>query len=348
MLALILVVVLSATAAAALSMVGGERRVVEDQEAASEAYAIARSAYGQFIANPQGSLASFNATTFTGPDSAQFLFSDGYAWVSIQRIRPSVNQSAILFLIRSRGVRTANKRSNTPVAERVFAQYSQWLTGRMPVLAAWTSLTGLQKNGGSGTISGVDVCGQAAAVAGVALPTSPGYVQNGGVYVPVGTPPVTDMGSQADANAMINIDWKGIIAGTSLTPDLVLPAAAWPSFSNVNYWPVIYVDQASAWSLPTSGRGMLVVRRNLIISGSLNWDGIILVGGSLSSSGNNNVSGAVVTGLNMMLGEVVTPSDLGSGNKTYAYDSCKVASAAARFTGLSALRNTSADNWQSY
>jgi hypothetical protein len=156
------------------------------------------------------------------------------------------------------------------------------------------------------------------------------------------------MGAQADANALIKIDWKGIVAGTSLTPDITLPGGAWPNFADPNYWPVIYIDQAAAWSLPASGRGMLVVRRNMIINGSLNWDGIILVGGSLSSSGNNNVSGAVVTGLNMILGEVVTPSDLGNGNKTYTYDSCKVASAAARFTGLSALRNTSADNWQSY
>ena len=346
-LSLVLIVVLSATAAVALSMVGSERRVVEDQEAAAEAYAIARSAYGQFIANPTGSMA-FNPLTFTGPDSAKFVFSDGYAWVSIQRIRPSINQSAILFLIRSRAVRTANRRSNTPVAERVFAQYAQWLTGTMPVPAAWTSLTGISKNGGSGTISGMDACLGANPVAGVGVPTSPGYMQNGGVYVPLGSPPIYDMGAQADANALMKLDWKGIVGGTSLTPDIVLPGGAWPSFADVNYWPVILVDQAADWTLPANGRGILIVRRNMIINGSVNWDGIILVGGSLTSNGNNTVGGVVFSGLNVLLGESVAVSSLGNGNKTYTYDSCKVALAAARFIGLSALRNTSADNWQSY
>ena len=53
-LALVLIVILSVAASAALGMVSSERRVVEDQQAASEAHAMARSAYDQFLTNPTG------------------------------------------------------------------------------------------------------------------------------------------------------------------------------------------------------------------------------------------------------------------------------------------------------
>jgi hypothetical protein len=347
-LSLILIVVLSATAAAALSMTGSERRVIEDLEAASEAHAMARSAYDRFLVDPENLLPSFDPVTFVGPDSTQLTFSDGYAWVSVQRIRPSVAGSPTLFLVRSRAVRTIDRPGKTPVAERVFAQYAQWQTGSMPTIAAWTSLTGLSKNGGSGTISGADNCGASTAVGGVAVPASPGYQQIGGSSVPSGTPPIINMGSQAAANAMVKIDWSGIVGGTSLSPDITIPAGAWPSFTNANYWPVIYVNQAGNWSLPGSGRGLLVVRNDMTISGSRQWDGIIMVGGALISSGNNTVNGSVVSGLNVLIGETPGMSDLGNGTKTYRYDSCNIEEAGRRFAGLAPLRNTGADNWATY
>lgn len=347
-LSLILIVVLSATAAAALSMVSSERRVVEDQEAAAEAHALARSAYDRFIADPTGSLATFTPTSFTGPDSAHFTFADGYAWVSVQRIRPSIDGSAPLFLIRSRAVRTANRPVNTPVAERVFAQYAQWMDVEMPAMAAWTSLSGLLKNGGSGVVSGTDNCGSSTPVAGVAVPDTPGYTQNGGSSVPSGSPGILNMGTQAQANGMVGVDWSGIIGGMSLSADVVLPGGAWPSFTNPNYWPVIYVDQDANFALPGSGRGMLIVRNDIVINELTQWDGIILVGGTFTSNGTNTVRGAIVTGLNVLLGQSVPPSDIGNGTKTYKFDSCNVEKAVRKFNGLAPLRNSSADNWASY
>jgi hypothetical protein len=347
-LALVLVVILSVAAASALAMVGSERRAVEDQEAASNAHAMAKSAYDQFIANPTGSLASFTPTTFVGPDSAQFTFSDGYAWVSVQRIRPSVAGSAPLFLVRSRAVRTINRPVNTPVAERVFAQYAQWQDFDMPALAAWTSLSGLLKNGGSGTISGADNCSASTPVAGVAVPNIPGYTQIGGSSVPSGSPPILNMGSQSTANNMVGIDWVTILGGMALSADVVIPGSNWPSFASTSYWPVIYVDQTATWALPGSGRGMLIVKNNMTMSGSLTWDGIILVGGTLTSNGSNTVKGTLVTGLNVLLGQIVGLSDIGNGTKVFKFDSCNVASATGRFNGLAPIRNSGADNWKSY
>ena len=347
-LALVLIVILSIAAASAFAMVGSERRVVEDQGAASEAHAMARSAYDQFITNPTAFLPSFSPTAFAGPDSAHMVFSDGYAWVKVQRVRPSVGGSAPLFLVRARAVRTINRPVRTPVAERIFAQYAQWQDVEMPAIAAWTSLSGLLKNGGSGAISGADNCGSGTPVAGVAVPDNPGYVQNGGSSVPSGSPNILNMGTQTQANGMVGIDWATILSGMALSANVVIPGSGWPSFTNPNYWPVIYVDQTSNFALPGSGRGMLIVKNDMTISDAMQWDGIILVGGVFTSNGNNTVSGALVTGLNVLLGQSVPPSNIGNGTKTYRFDSCNVANAVSQFNGLAPLRNSSADNWASY
>jgi hypothetical protein len=233
------------------------------------------------------------------------------------------------------------------VAERVFAQYVQWQDVEMPALAAWTSLSGLLKNGGSGSVAGFDNCGSSSPVAGVAVPDVPGYTQNGGASVPSGSPGILNMGSQVQANAMVGIDWSTILSGMSLSADVVMPGT-WPSFTNPNYWPVIYVDQASSFAIPSSGRGMLIVRNDVTINEGLQWDGIILVGGTFTSNGTNTVSGALVTGLNVLLGQIVPPSNLGNGTKTYRFDSCNVEKAVQKFNGLAPLRNSSADNWSSY
>jgi type II secretory pathway pseudopilin PulG len=347
-LALVLIVILSVAASAALGMVSSERRVVEDYEAASEASAMARSAYDQFLTNPTGVLPTFVISSFVGPDSGKIAFSDGYAWVKVQRVRPSVSGSATLFLIRSRAVRTINRPGRLPLAERVFAQYAQFNDIEMPALAAWTSLSGILKNGGTGTISGTDNCGAETDIAGVAVPNVPGYVQDGGTSVPTGSPPIMNMGSQSNANGMVGVDWVSILGGMALSADVSMPGGSWPSFSNTNYWPVIYVDQTANFALPTSGRGMLIVKNDLTINGSVQWDGIILVGGAITSNGTNSVNGALVTGLNVLLGQAVLPSSLGNGTKTYRYNSCNVESAMKKFNGLAPLRNSGVDNWPSY
>jgi hypothetical protein len=345
--ALLLVIVLSAAVAGLFGMLGSERKALDDQEAQAGAYDIARSAYDRFLANT-ATLSGFSPPTWTGPDSAYFTFGNGYAYVRVQRVHPPVSGGPSLYLVSSRGVRTAFRSGNTPAAERIYAQYAQFSTGSMGTLAAWTSLSGLQKSGGSGTISGTDACGQSAAVGGVAVPTVPGYIQAGGSSVPSGSPNTVDMGPLPGSNSLVKIDWAGIVGGTSLTPDITLPGGSWPSFASLTYWPVIYVNQASEWSLPGDGRGLLIVRNDMKLNGSVKWDGILLVGGRLTSSGNNTIDGAVVSGLNQLLGQVVLPSDLGSGNKTFSYNSCSVASAGARFSGLAPLRNTTVDNWPSY
>jgi Tfp pilus assembly protein PilX len=347
---LLIIVVLSALAAGAFTRVGSERRTIDNQEATLDAYSMARTGLDQFLADPKNGPFTFDPATFVGPDSGTITLTGGYARIILQRIRPAVGTTVSgLYIVRSRGVKTVSGVSGAPAAERTVALIASWQPGTMNVLAAWTSLTGLTKNGGSGTLSGVVNCGRASTVAGVGVPNSPGYSQNGGSSVPNGSPNILNMGTQAAAASSVGIDWTNILNGASLTPDVTIPGSSWPSSSTfASSWPVIFVDQAGDFSLPADGRGTLVVRNNLTISGSKSWEGIVLVGGTLTANGTNSVRGAVVSGLNVQLGLSPGVSDVGNGTKTYRYDSCNVDSAATRFAGLQPYRNTSVDNWATY
>jgi hypothetical protein len=75
---------------------------------------------------------------------------------------------------------------------------------------------------------------------------------------------------------------------------------------------------------------------------------VILVGGTYTANGNNTVEGAVITGLNLQLGEATAESDVGNGNKTYRYNSCKVWNAFKNRSRLRAFTNTWFDGWALY
>jgi hypothetical protein len=90
----------------------------------------------------------------------------------------------------------------------------------------------------------------------------------------------------------------------------------------------------------------LIVTGSLTMSGAFAWDGIILVGKRMKSNGNNNVYGAVATGLNVLLGQTVAgvdsvyPTDLGNGTKVFQYNSCNVLKAGKKLAYLRMLPNT--------
>lgn len=208
--------------------------------------------------------------------------------------------------------------------------------------AAITAGSGLHKNGSSGQLYGFDkatstdcTAGPQPAVAGVG--TGPGlYTQNGSKAVPDGSPPVDTSMSGLDQLKALGIDWAGVVNGTVVTPDFYLPADSWPDFSTIasDWWPVIYIDQAS-YSVDSghSGRGTLIARYDLKLNGNFTWDGIILVGGVMTSDGKQTVRGTTVTALNMLMGQTVPGSSVGNGNKEFSYHSCWVRLAAQQFVG---------------
>ena len=340
---ILIMVLLTLSLTAAFTLNSTELRVVDDQQEQLEAFALAESGRERYLAER----ASFGLTGEpAASESVRVVLSNGYADVVVRRMRASTPTVPGFYSLQSRGVRTVSRRAGVPPAQRTVGQFLMWQVGSMNIHAAWTSLTGLHKNGGSGTLSGVDGCAAMPNVSGVAVPTSPGYTQNGGSSVPTGTPPIKDLGPQPASDDSANIDWAGIVNGSVLTPTITIPGQAWPSFADPNFWPVIKVN--GDFTLPGDGRGVLIVTGGLTISGNRSWDGVLMVGDNLTSNGNNDVNGAVVSGLNRKLGAVLPQGDVGNGNKTFRYNSCNVQRALSSLSALVEYRNAWADNWASY
>jgi hypothetical protein len=334
---------LSVSLMAAFARVDSEYKVTTNRSIMVDAFGLAQSGLERFVV--QRTALGFVTTPPAASESTRIALPGGYADVILTKVRDTIGGIDPVYVIRSRGTTTPPNLAGYLPARHTVAMFYAWKPGSMDVHAGWTSLGGLHKNGSSGTLSGVDNCGVNANVAGVGVPDGEWSV-SGGSFTPAGTPPVDYMGTPTQMANTIDIDWTGIVAGTAITPTVNIPASGWPSFPS-GYWPIIYVNQVGDFSLPGTGRGVLIVRNNLVVNGNKTWDGIVLVGGSLVSDGNNTVSGATISGLNLKLDppEAVPDSDFGNGTKTYRYDSCAVKNALQGFGTLLPLNNTWIDNW---
>jgi hypothetical protein len=128
----------------------------------------------------------------------------------------------------------------------------------------------------------------------------------------------------------------------------------WPAqsaFNDTTFWPVIHVTGGSN-SLPIRGRGMIIADSDFTISGSDMWSGILLVGGQLTSNGNNVTYGTTMSGLNWLLGGTPPAGTIddatANGQKSYIYDSCSVAKASQKLRHFVAMSNSWVDNVAGY
>ena len=344
-LVLFTILVLAILIAAGFAALGSERRVNANDESQLDAFTLAQTGLETFIA--QRATYGFTSMPPAATESTRITLGGGYADVILRQMRIDSVAGRYGYVVRSHGVSTVRALSGTPQAERTVGEYAVWTPSTMNVLAGWTSLSGLHKNGASGMGSGTDQCGKQAAVAGVAVPTIPGYTQNGGGLAPQGSPPVKNVApTPTQMGDSIPIDWAGLSSGTALTPDVTIPPGSWPSFSNPNYWPTIIVN--GNYNLPGNGQGTLIVTGSLTISGNTTWNGILLVGDNLTSNGNNSVNGATVTGLNVKLGASLPQGDVGNGTKNFNYNSCNVAKALGQWGQLVGYTNAWVDNWPTY
>jgi hypothetical protein len=343
---ILVLVVLAVGLTGSLSFVTSERRVIDNITQQQNAFLIAQSGLDEFLWNRSG-------LGFTGVPAANETVTlnvrDGTAEIVLEQLRPQSGNDPALYVIRSTGV-IPGPREQDPDARRTVAQLAQWQSGEMTAKAGWMSLTGLHKNGNSGTISGEDRCGGATDLPGITVPEDPGFSENGG-FDPEGDPPLEEWSDIDELIEDLGIDWEGIVNQTALTPDVVLPGGAWPSFSDSEYWPIIHVT--GDYSLPGTGRGILIVTGgSLSISGSKTWEGIVLVGEHLTSNGNGRVYGATYTGLDAILAddpqewaETIGQNSVGNGEKRFQYDSCVISSVMEQFGGLSVIDNAWMDNW---
>jgi hypothetical protein len=359
-MAILVIGFMTAGVVASFTRVGAEIGTVDNQRGQTAAFAVAEAGLADFMNNgpsiPPGQTTA--SRSYSYPDG-------GSAQVEARRLHTTGQQSVIL--IRSTG--TIPGRPGRPGAVRTVAQFARSNIMTMQVYSAWTSLSGVSKNGNSGTFEGRDAsspsCSPADSVrAGIAVPDGMAFgrhIEN----VSRGDPPIDYLGSQQEAADGIDMNWGAVISPTApaIAPSVIVcfpgtagfdarrtPCGSFPT--DFTGFPSILINGSA--SLPRSGQGTLIVTGNLTMNGNQNWTGVILVGGRITDNGQGTIRGAVVTGLNMTLGETIGESFVGdpstaNGTKRYQYDSCGVRNAlAAASSGYVPIRNAWVDNWAAW
>jgi Tfp pilus assembly protein PilX len=358
-LVLLLVVLLTITVAAGFVRSSSEQRTTADMEAQTGALMVAQSGLERYL---------FQVTSLptTFPSTQTFTLTGGTANVTLHRMHlTSGPGDPTIYAARSLGRYTRAKRydARATVAERSVSQLLQWQTATIDVDAAFTSLSGVLKNGTSGTVSGVDGCSSGNVIPGVAVPDGL-HAQSGGGGTPgayidgapdnapdyMGTP-----GPAGTAQAEVDIDWASIMNGTMLQPDFlvnrtVTPATGTLPTSSSQYanWPVVRINGNLTSGDNFDGQGVLIVTGNADLT-NITWRGVVLVGGAASVSGSaTRVFGTMISGLNVKLGMTVPESSVGNGSFLVQYNSCDIASALNRLGGWQRIANTWTDNWPTY
>ena len=358
---------------AGLSRLSAERRTQANLDAEVDAVTLAQIGLDRYFSGVSSQPGALETVTYSG------LPGGGSATVTVRRIRAGSGSVQPLWVIQSHANHTGAVRydATTPAAQRTVAQFATWVSGSMNVPAAWTSITGLKKNGNSGDFYGTDQCttppAPAPTVAAIAVPTntSAGGVGYDGPMGPLrSNPQIGNLGANPTAAAAgINIDWAGIVAseGAILNPTHIYTAPSYPGTAglampgNPGYdnttWRTVVVNNynfttntaLNAFTM-RNGRGLLVVTGNLTMNMNNNtrWEGVILVGGTVTGGGTNNVYGAIISGLNTKLGITVPLTDLAGGTKDIRYNSCFVTQALSGLGGLVPIANAKADNWPVY
>ncbi|HSJ12828.1 MAG TPA: hypothetical protein VK939_00345 [Longimicrobiales bacterium] len=347
-MAILLIGIMTVGLVAAFTRIEAESRIVDHLATEVAAFALAQTGLDRVL-----------ATGDTLPADQTLTLSGGTAQVRITRVRRNATyRDTSVWLIRSTG-RTTARGVGRPSAVRTVAQLAVRVPAPINVLSSWTSLSGLDKNGVAGSLAGADACGVETTLAGVAVPTGTFTGQDNAMS---GNPPIDATMDQQQLATATRIDWNGIVDPVSpaIRPDIVLcmpgtygydpnwgPCGTWPTSFPTDYWPVILINGTSP--LPSNGRGALLVTGNLTFGGNNKWDGIVFVGGKIVDNGSGVIGGAVVSGLNVTRPSpwpsTVEASSIANGTKNYAYDSCKVARAAASLQKMEHIPNAWLDNW---
>jgi type II secretory pathway pseudopilin PulG len=362
-LVILIIAILTAALAAGFTATSAEIETNSAQRSTNRAFNIAQSGLEQFLVRRnevgfcQACMADPTDSTNNGIDSARVTVSKGFVDVIARRVRPYIdNNTPAMYFIKARGVDTSKSgalggAARATKGERTVGVYATWNTNTMKVLGSWTSLTGLNKKGTAGVISGVDQCGKADTVAGVVTPKGDLFVS--GQWTAIGDPPADTFKTTSQLEAGVGIDWNAVRNGNALTADITIPPGNFPDVGwfmadTINRWPIIHV--LGDFNLPNKGQGTLIVDGDLAINGSDMWDGVILVGGKLTSNGINTVAGATISGLNKLLGATPDTSEINSdnsdanGNKNFLYNSCKVSRATQALRTYKIMPNTWMDN----
>lgn len=304
----------------------------------------------------------------TGTDSARLMLAGGYADIVTTQLRAPVGNTVPgLYFIRARGVRTRTGSANAGDAVAYATGFASFAPLNLTVQSSMTGVNGINKSGSSGTISGIDNCpalegGGQASLPAVAVPANPGYT--GSTDPLEGSQKIDTLaGTAEEAADLIPIDWDAIVNEGAITADFYVKpdGTGWPGQAyfdaDSTRYPTIIIengpDPETMFPIEGFGRGTLIVFGSVWFKGNTGgWDGIVLVGGRLRSSGGNQVSGATITGLNIKLGYNVGENEVNelSGTKKFLYNSCQVSKSLQNLggNGLRAYQNSWANSYPAY
>lgn len=302
---------------------------------------------------------AFAHTLTTGSDSTSYTFPGGYASVVAKRLRDSIpNADRAVWIVYSRGIDTTRSIIINGTGTRIVAQLAYLSAGTLPVRAAMVASNGVQMTGsGANPINGVNFNVSVAGCATVGnagdttgLTTVYGEYHAGTVGPPNGG--VDSMTTVAKVNDSTHIDWAKLVNG-EFTPDFYnqLPAGPYPNSNYQTY----YYPNPTGGNLTIPGnqyRGLLVVNGDLTLVNNTHWDGIIVVGGRLTTptgSAKYTIHGTIITGLNLALGQSVINNQVDRGNvASIQFDWCYTRSSMISLSYLVPIKGSFVDTWQTY
>jgi hypothetical protein len=361
-LAIFVIGMLTAAVAAGFAATSSEAVVNNAQRAQERAYQIAEAGLQQFMVR-RGEVGfctgcQTDPTATVDSEYTRVQLTGGYADVVSKRIwNPTTGTQSPVFFIRSKGIDTAARMSvggGTIFAERTVGLYARWSNTTLQVLGALNSFNGAHRVSGV-DIDGTNRCGGATTVPSLTwdavMPSSSGRT---GIWTGI-----TIDETQAFATLKTNqaIDWDQVMAN-AVTADVTIPPNAWPGAGGYTNWPIIRVKTSAMGVLPNvGGQGLILADSNFRVPAGSDWNGVILVGGTLtvpsvSGGANSYIRGAVVTGLNKTKSGagsppigVTTDNDQFLENNLYIqYYPCYVTDAGHKLRGYTPMANTWMDN----
>lgn len=324
---LIAILVIGVLAAAGYGMANFELDTSRDYRAETEAFYVADRGLNRYLAEDADSL----------PSPVSYDFSEGSATVTVERVTWNMQYEEELHRVRSTGTYEA------PDGETVTKTVSSVLlaTPLLPIFptgALVSSTTVEQEGGPSSQFNGndaymggdakcdaADIGGDVTGIVADSFQVSgggggSGRCESGANVYP--DPPGPECRSGATDDFMSAEQWQ-----TIRDWDADHTISGGDPFPGTDGWEIVKIegDSYNRDSGSKSGQGILIVENDFTSNGNFTWDGIILAGGSVAASnGTQTVNGAVITGLNELLGQDVEGYSLGNGTKKYNFNSCNV------------------------
>jgi len=375
---LLVMVLLTVMLTAAFVLVSAESRTTDNSLASTRALTIAEAGLQTYLSQNRG----LSGTSTW--DSMRLDFPGGYAAVVARRMRPGGSGQLSEWAISSTGFSSDPLLPGTPQSMRAIGQVAQLNPGALPMRAALVALNGLVVTGGSagqsanpvsgvngGSISGCVLPGGAANDT-IGLSTFPGAYSASAGPAPAGE---TGYGGGAGSGMEVfatlgtvydstHIDWP-LLADSNgpFRPDYQMPGATLPAPGDTAYLvgrvfgDLVIPASPSPWT--SKGRhGVLVVTGDVTMANQAHWDGVMVIGGRLIPQGEFFIHGAVITGLNIMLGMTVAPDSVDRQNDNWQsgfspvhaidWSWCHVRWSTNALSGMAPVRNSWLDTWALY